>query len=91
MKFGLEVLSVKASFFLLEFIDETVKKFFVYKCKLSLSLLLPHLVDLFTNKLKTKFFFQNDFKNKKNSQLFFFSFLLWHMFNVKHALKSLVT
>ena len=57
MKFGLEVLSVKASFFLLEFIDETVKKFFVYKCKLSLSLLLPHLVDLFTNKLKTKFFF----------------------------------
>ena len=57
MKFGLEVLSVKASFFLREFIDEKVKKFFVYKCKLSLSLLLPHLVDLFTNKLKTKFFF----------------------------------
>ena len=53
MKFGLEVLSVKASFFLLEFIDETVKKFFVYKCKLSLSLALLYLVDLFINKLKT--------------------------------------
>ena len=51
-----------------------VKKFFVYKCKLSLSLLLPHLVDFFINKLKTKlnFLFQNDFKYKKNSQLFFF-------------------
>ena len=32
-----------------------VKKFFVYKCKLSLSLALPYLVDLFINKLKTKF------------------------------------
>ena len=52
-----------------------VKKFFVYKCKLSLSLSLPHLVDLFINKLKTRFknlFLKNDFKYKKNSQLFFF-------------------
>ena len=33
-----------------------VKKFFVYKCKLSLlSLALHYLVDLFINKLKTKF------------------------------------
>ena len=52
------------------------KNFFVYKCKLSLSLSLPHLVDLFINKLKTRFknlfFFQSDFKYKKNSQLFFF-------------------
>ena len=32
-----------------------VKKFFVYKCKLSLSLALLYLVDLFINKLKTKF------------------------------------
>ena len=32
-----------------------VKKFFVYKCKLSLSLALLCLVDLFINKLKTKF------------------------------------
>ena len=32
-----------------------VKKFFVYKRKLSLSLVLLYLVDLFINKLKTKF------------------------------------
>ena len=32
-----------------------VKKFFVYKCKLSLSLALLYLVDFFINKLKTKF------------------------------------
>ena len=37
--------------------------FFVYKCKLSLSLALLYLVDLFINKLKTKFTY------KKNSQL----------------------
>ena len=50
-----------------------VKKIFVYKRKLSLSLRLLYLVDLFINKLKTKFnnlFLQNDFKYKKNSQLF---------------------
>ena len=49
-----------------------MKKFFVYKCKLSLSLALLYLVDLFINKLKTKFhnlFLQNDFNYKKNSQL----------------------
>ena len=32
-----------------------VKEFFVYKCKLSSSLALLYLVDLFINKLKTKF------------------------------------
>ena len=32
-----------------------VKKFFVYKCKSSLGLVLLSLVDLFKNKLKTKF------------------------------------
>ena len=32
-----------------------MKTFFVYKCKLNLSLALLYLVDLFTNKLKTKF------------------------------------
>ena len=32
-----------------------MKKFFVYKCKLSLSLGQLYLVDLFINKLKTKF------------------------------------
>ena len=57
-KFGLEVLTGKA-FLLsvrLEIIDdETGQKFFVYKCKLSLSLALLYLVDLFINKLKTKF------------------------------------
>ena len=49
-----------------------VKKFFVYKCKLSLSLALLYLLDLFIKKLKTKFnnlFLQNDFKYKNNSQL----------------------
>ena len=49
-----------------------VKKFFVCKYKLSFSLALLYLVDLFINKLKTKFnnlFLQNDFKYKKNSQL----------------------
>ena len=47
-------------------------KFFVYKCKLSLSLAFLYLVDLFKNKLKTKFnnlFLHNDFKYEKNSQL----------------------
>ena len=33
--------------FLLEFIDKTSEKVFVYKCKLSLSLALLYLVDLF--------------------------------------------
>ena len=32
-----------------------VKKFFVYKCKLSLSLALVYVVDLFINKLNTEF------------------------------------
>ena len=80
MKFGSEVLTGKASSFLLEFIDETVKKFFVYKvkCKLSLSRLLPHLVDLFINKLKTKlnFFFRMILKTKRIHNYFFFLFLL---------------
>ena len=49
--FGLEVLTRKALCFLLQFIDKTVKKFFVIKCKLILSL----MVDLFISKLKTKF------------------------------------
>ena len=54
-------------------VAESKKKiFFAYKCKLSLSLALLYLVDLFINKLKTKFnnlFLQNDFKYKKNLQL----------------------
>ena len=71
-KFGLEVLTGKAFLFDLNLSITPVKKFFVYKCKLSLSLALLNLVDLFTNKLKTKFnnlFLQNDFKYQKNSQL----------------------
>ena len=54
----MEVLTGKALSSLLEFIDETDVKDFVYKCKLSLlkiSLALLYLVDLFINKLKTKF------------------------------------
>ena len=54
-KFGLEVLTGKALSFLLEFIDKTGEKFFVYRCKLRLSLAILYLVDLFINKLKTKF------------------------------------
>ena len=46
-KFGLEVLTGKALSFLLEFIDETGEKV--------LCLALLDLVDLFINKLKTKF------------------------------------
>ena len=57
----------------LEFIDKTgEKKVFVYKCKLTLSLALLYLVNLFINKPKTKFnnlFLQDDFIYKKNSQL----------------------
>ena len=41
--------------FSLEFIDKTGEKVFVYKCKLSLSVALLYLVDLFINKLKTNF------------------------------------
>ena len=50
-KFGLEVLTGKALSFWLDFLTWIV----VYKCKLSLSLALLYLVDLFINKLKTKF------------------------------------
>ena len=51
----MEVLTGKALSFLPEFIDKTDEKVFVYKCKLSLSLALLYLVDLFINKRKTKF------------------------------------
>ena len=55
-KFGLEVLTGKAFYlFDLNLSIKPAKKFFVYKCKLSLSLALLYLVDLFINKLKTKF------------------------------------
>ena len=55
-KFGLEVLTGKAfCLFDLNLSIKPVKTFFVYKCKLSLSLALLYLVDLFINKLKTKF------------------------------------
>ena len=47
--FGLEVLTGKALSVWLEFIDKTGNKVFVYKCKLSLA--LPYLADMFTNKL----------------------------------------
>ena len=55
MKFGLEVLTGKVCLFDLNLSIKPVKKFFVYKCKLRLSLALLYLVDLFINKLKTKF------------------------------------
>ena len=54
-KFGLEVITGKALSVWLEFIDETgKKKFFAYKCKLSLALF--YLAEMFINKLKTKFY-----------------------------------
>ena len=74
-KFGLDVLTGKAlSFqFDLNLSIKPVKKFFVYKCKLSLRLALLYLVHLLINKLKTKFnniyFLQSDFNYKTNSQL----------------------
>ena len=49
-----------------------MKKFFVYKCKLILSLALLYLVELFINKLKTKFndpFYRMILNTKTNSQL----------------------
>ena len=51
-QFSLEVLALS---FDLNLSIKPVKKFFVYKCKLSLSLALLYLVDLFINKLRTKF------------------------------------
>ena len=55
-KLGGEVFTGKALSFLLEFIDKTGEKVLLFtdKCKLSLSLALLFLVDLFINKLKTK-------------------------------------
>ena len=58
---------VKLCLFDLNLSIKAVKNFLVYKCKLNLSLALLYLVDLFINKLKTKFnnlFLQNDFKYK---------------------------
>ena len=46
---------VKLRLFDLNLSIKAVKNFFVYKCKVSLSLTLLYLVDLFINKLKTKF------------------------------------
>ena len=54
-KFGLAVLTGKALSFDLNLSIKPLKKFFVYKCKLSLSLASLYLVDLLINKLKTKF------------------------------------
>ena len=50
-----------------------VKKFFVYKCKLSLSLALVYVVDLFINKLNTEFnnlFYRMFFRTKRNHNAF---------------------
>ena len=56
-KCGLEILTSEALSFWLEFIDKTGEKVFLFLCKLSSSLALLYLVDLFINKLKTKFNF----------------------------------
>ena len=54
-KLGLEVLTGQALSVWFEFIDETVKTFFVFKRKLSLSLTSLYLAYMFINKLTTKF------------------------------------
>ena len=54
-RFGLEFLTGEACLFDLNLSIKPVKKFFVYQCKLSSSLALLYLVDLFINKLKTEF------------------------------------
>ena len=54
-KFGFEVLTGKAfCLFDLNLSIKPMKKLFVYKCKLSLSLALLFLVDLYINKCKNK-------------------------------------
>ena len=45
---------IKGCLFDMNLSIKPVKKVFVYKCKLSLSLALLYLVDLFIDKLKTK-------------------------------------
>ena len=55
-KFGVEVLTGKALSFLLEFINKTGKKGFYSQMQIKLkSCVILYFVDLFTNKLKTKF------------------------------------
>ena len=54
-KLGLEVLTGKTLSFWLEFIDKTGEKGFCLQMKIKLGLALRYLVDLFINKLKTKF------------------------------------
>ena len=67
VRFGIFT-QVKLCLFDLNLSIKPVKKFFVYWCKLSLSLSLLYLVDLFINKLQTKF--DNLFYRMiKNSQL----------------------
>ena len=55
-KFGLEVLTSKPLSFLLEFIDKTGEKVFCLQMQIKLQKSFDTLlVDLFINKLKTKF------------------------------------
>ena len=54
-----------------------MEKFFLYKCKLSLSLALLYLVDLFINKLKTKLnnlFYRMIFNRKRLHNFFWRNF-----------------
>ena len=54
--FGLEVLTGKALSFWLEFIDKTGEKVFCLQMQIKLkSYVILYFVDLFMNKLKTKF------------------------------------
>ena len=54
-KFGLEILTGKALSFWLELIDKTGEKVFCLQMQIKLKSCLLYLVELFINKLKTKF------------------------------------
>ena len=54
-KLGLEVLTGKSLSFLLKFIDKTGEKVICLQIQIKLKSCLLYLVELFINKLKTKF------------------------------------
>ena len=82
-KFCLEVLTGKALSFDSNLSIKPGEKFFVYKCKLSSSLALLYLVDLFINKLKTKF--KNLFA--KLLEIFFFQNQLRDIITRRYAMR----
>ena len=83
---GWKFYQVKPCLFDLNLSIKPAKKFFLYKCKLSLSLALLYWVDLFINKLKTKFnniFYRMILKTKRIQYSF------WGNFPARAAVRSL--